>query len=444
MAVIGVRDQIRKQARNFAWLIAIVIAGVVVGGYIVGHQRIAFPSWVPVVGRDTYTLKAEFQTAQAVAPGQGQTVTVAGVQVGQIDRVDLVGGRALVTMSIERSSGVRVHRDARLLLRPKTGLKDMTVTMDPGSPSSPVLPDGATLPISQTQPDINLDEFLAGLDADSRDYLRLLVNGAGTGIGGNGRQLAAVFKRFDPTARNLRRITALLVSRHAHISRAIHDFSLLAGALGERDRQLAGFVQSSNAVLSTFAQEDGSLRESLALLPDALRRTGAGLAKVTPFARTAGAALARLQPAADSLAAGLAASRPFLRSTTPVIQNELRPFARVATPTFATLRPAAAGLVPTTRDLTTTFSVFERFLNELAFAPAGKPGYLYYLAWAGHNFDSIFSFGDANGPMGRGQVLVNCDAQAVLESAAKVNKTIGLLVALLNPPDASRCARTAG
>lgn len=441
MAVISVREQIRKQALNFGRLLAIVLAGLVVGGYIAAHQRIAFPSWVPVVGQHTYMLKAAFQTAQAVAPGQGQTVTVAGVQVGRIERVDLVGGRALVTMSIERSSGVRVHRDATLLLRPKTGLKDMTVAMDPGSPRSPLLPDGATLPISQTQPDVNLDEFLAGLDADSRDYLRLLVAGAGTGIGGNGRRLAAVFRRFDPTARNLRRITALLVSRHAHISRAIHDFSLLAGALGARDRQLAGFVQSSNAVLATFAQEDASLRESLSLLPGALRRTGAGLAKVTPFARDAGAALARLRPAAEALAGGLAASRPFLRSTTPVIQRELRPFARVATPTFGTLRPAAAQLVPATRDLTTTFGVFERFLNELAYTPTGRPSYLYYLAWAGHDFDSIFSFADANGPMGRGMVLVNCDAQNVLESAAKVNRTIGLLVGLLSPPDGSGCAR---
>jgi phospholipid/cholesterol/gamma-HCH transport system substrate-binding protein len=442
MAVISVRDQIRKQARNFSWLLGIVIAGVLVGGYIVAHQRIALPSWVPVVGQNAFVLKAEFQTAQAVAPGQGQTVTVAGVKVGEIDRVDLVGGRALVTMRIDRSSGVRVHRDARLLLRPKTGLKDMTVAMDPGSASSPVLPSGATLPIAQTQPDINLDEVLAGLDADSRDYLRLLVNGAGTALGGNGKRLAAVFKRFDPTARDLRRITALLATRHVHISHAIHDFSLLAGALGARDRQLAGFVQSSNAVLATFAQEDASLRQTLALLPGALRRTGAGLRKVTPFATAAGAAFARLRPTADSLAAGLRAARPFLRATTPVIQREWRPFARVATPTFGTLRPAAADLVPATRDLTTTFAVFERFLNELAYTPPGKPSYLYYLAWAGHNFDSIFSFQDATGPMGRGLVLINCDSRAVLDGAAKVNKTIGLLVGLLSPPDTTRCART--
>jgi phospholipid/cholesterol/gamma-HCH transport system substrate-binding protein len=439
--VTGVRDQIRKQARNFSWLLAIVLVGVLVGGYIVAHQRIVVPAWVPVLGHQSFVLKAEFQTAQAVAPGQGQTVTVAGIKVGEVDRVDLVGGRALVTMRIDRSSGVSVHRDARLLLRPKTGLKDMAVTMDPGSASAPVLPSGATLPISQTQPDVNLDEILAGLDADSRDYLRLLLAGAGTGLGGQGRQLAAVLKRFDPTARNLRRITALLARRHAHISQAIHDFSQLADALGARDRQLAGFVQSSNAVLSTFASEDASLRATLGLLPGALAHTQAGLAKVTPFARDLGGALARLQPTADSLAGGLRASGPFLRATAPVITNQLRPFARAAKPTLDALRPAATRLVPASSSLHTTFAVLDRFLNELAFAPQGKPGYLYYLAWAGHDFNSIFSSADANGPMGRGLVLVNCDSSAVLESAANVNATIRLLVGLLRPPDASTCRR---
>jgi phospholipid/cholesterol/gamma-HCH transport system substrate-binding protein len=342
-------------------------------------------------------------------------------------------------MRIDRASGVHVHRDATLLLRPKTGLKDMAVTMDPGSRGAPLLPAGATLPISQTRPDVNLDEILAGLDTDSRDYLRLLLAGAGTGVGGQGRKLAAVLKRFDPTARNLRRITALLARRHDHISRAIHDFSLLAGALGARDRQLAGFVQSSNAVLATFAHEDASLRDTLGLLPGALEHTRSGLAKVTPFARELGGALSGLQPTADSLGAGLQAARPFLRATTPVISGELRPFARAAKPTFDTLRPAAAQLVPATSSLSTTFSVLDRFLNELAFAPQGKPGYLYYLAWAGHDFNSIFSSQDANGPMGRGLVLVNCDSRAVLDSAAQVNATIRLLVGLLRPPDASTC-----
>jgi phospholipid/cholesterol/gamma-HCH transport system substrate-binding protein len=433
----GALHQARKQLRNASLVVGLVAVAALVGGYIVARQRVAVPSWVPVIGQSRYVIKAEFQTAQAVAPGQGQIVTVAGVKVGEIERVDLRDGRALVTMGIDRSSGVHVRRDATLLLRPKTGLKDMTVAMDPGSAAQPLLESGATLPVSATQPDVNLDEVLSALDADSRDYLRLLLNGAGTAVGGQGRTLASVLKRFNPTARNLRRITEVLSRRHRHISRAVHDFSLLAGALGARDRQLSGFVDASNAVLATFASEDRSLRATLSLLPGALEHTRAGLGKVTGAAHELGATLRDLEPTARDFGPGLAASGPFLRSTTPIIAGELRPFARAAKPTFDRLRPAASGLVPATRDLRTSFGVLERFLNELAHDPdGGRQGYLFYLEWAAHDLDSIVSMQDANGPLPRGTVLTTCGSRALLDKAAEVNASVRLLVDLLRPPSA--------
>ena len=37
-------------------------------------------------------LKADFQTAQAVTPGQGQSVTIAGAKIGEISSVTLHEG----------------------------------------------------------------------------------------------------------------------------------------------------------------------------------------------------------------------------------------------------------------------------------------------------------------------------------------------------------------
>ena len=71
-------------------------------GYILSNQRFYLPAWVPVVGTDFYEVKAELQTAQAVVPGQGQTVNIAGVKVGEIGKVELEDGRAVVEMKIKR------------------------------------------------------------------------------------------------------------------------------------------------------------------------------------------------------------------------------------------------------------------------------------------------------------------------------------------------------
>ena len=66
-----------------------VVIAAVVGGYILAHENLKLPSWVPVLGKSYFTLKADFQTAQAVTPGQGQAVTIAGAKIGEIASVDL-------------------------------------------------------------------------------------------------------------------------------------------------------------------------------------------------------------------------------------------------------------------------------------------------------------------------------------------------------------------
>ncbi len=69
--------------------------------YILSQQQQPYPSWVPFLGDERFELKAELSSAQAVTPGQGQTVNIAGVKVGDISEVELEDGKAVVTMLIE-------------------------------------------------------------------------------------------------------------------------------------------------------------------------------------------------------------------------------------------------------------------------------------------------------------------------------------------------------
>ncbi len=56
----------------------------------------------PCIEEKPLTLVAELPDAQAVTPGQGQTVVVAGVRIGDIGSVELEDGRAVVEMQIDR------------------------------------------------------------------------------------------------------------------------------------------------------------------------------------------------------------------------------------------------------------------------------------------------------------------------------------------------------
>jgi ABC-type transporter Mla subunit MlaD len=131
----AVRTAIRKHLPDFAAIIGLMVVAIAVGSVILSHQRLALPAWVPVIGKDFYEINAELSTAQAVTPGQGQTVNIAGVQVGEISSVTLKDGRAVIGLKIEPKYS-KVYRDATILLRPKTGLKDMVAELTPGTPAA--------------------------------------------------------------------------------------------------------------------------------------------------------------------------------------------------------------------------------------------------------------------------------------------------------------------
>ena len=161
--------------------------------YILDHQRLR----LPLLDEPGWTLKAEFTTAQAVIPGQGQTVRVSGVRIGDISGVRLEDGRAVVTMDVDQKYRKLVHRDATALLRPKTGLKDMFIELNPGREGPPVK-SGYTIPLHNTLPDVNSDELFAMLDRDTRDYLKMLVGGLGQGLRGQGSTFGQVMRSSSP------------------------------------------------------------------------------------------------------------------------------------------------------------------------------------------------------------------------------------------------------
>src|SRR3954467_5630062 len=81
--------------------------------YILDHQNMR----LPILDEQAWTLKAEFTSAQAVVPGKGQTIRggraavpgqgrpirVPGIRIGDVSRVRLHDGRALVDLSMDQN-----------------------------------------------------------------------------------------------------------------------------------------------------------------------------------------------------------------------------------------------------------------------------------------------------------------------------------------------------
>ena len=437
----------RSNLKAAVAMLGLIVLGVAVGSYILSNQRLNPPSWFPILGEETFELKAELESAQGVLPGQGQAVNVSGVKVGDIASVHLEDGRAIATLRIEQRFA-RVYPNATILLRPKTGLKDMVAELDPGSPSSgEPLDDGATLANSSTNPDANPEEFWASLDGDTQDYLRLLLGDAGEALGdGGGRDLANTFRRLQPLSRDFNRANRYVAKRRQKLERVIHNFSAIMSELGAHDRELARFVGGSAAVFRRFANQNENLAQTIELLPAALRSGNTALAKIDRLGRSMETTFSSLRPTARALGPTLRKLRPFSARTTPVLRDQLRPFAREVQPIAAELRPAARDLAKSTPNLMKFTEVFNALFNELAYDPPGKgkgkEGYLFYLPWANHNTNSSIAAQDGITPLRRGLILFSCSQLQLLESLSQPprpgqpyrNPYLATLIQLLNSP----------
>jgi phospholipid/cholesterol/gamma-HCH transport system substrate-binding protein len=408
-----VKHAIKSHLVEMFAVLGLLVLAAGIGGYILSQQRFRFP----LIEDQPKVLEVELDNAQSVQPGQGQTVRVAGVQIGQISDVQVEDGVAVVQIEIDEQFENVIREDASALLRPRTGLKDMLLEVDPGQ--GDVLPSGGRIPVANTNPDVNPDEILSTLDSDTRPYLRMLVSGAGKGLRGRGDDLAATLKQLEPLHRDLARVSRAGARQRVALKRLINRYGLLMQELGRHPGELRRLVSASQSVFEALASQDTNISEAVARLPGTLRQTQSTLARVDTLANVLAPSVTALRRPFRTLDQTNAAVRPFLRETTPIVRDQIRPFARAARPWVEDLEPAARDLAKASPDLTQSFRELNRFFNMAAYNPGGaeppqvvagndirQEGFLYWLAWTANNGVSLFSTADAQGVFRR---LTICD-----------------------------------
>jgi len=432
----------RGHTRDLIAVFVIVLAGIATTLVIISQQKASLPAWVPVLGEDFFELKAEFLPAQAITPGQGQAVQIAGITVGKVGNVELEDGRAVVRMDVETEYAPLIHRDASLLLRPKTGLADMIIQVDPGK-SGPLVKEGDTIPLASTKPQVNADEVLATLDLDTRNYLTLLLQGASEGLGTDEKalQASAALRRLEPTVRDIARVNGALAERRRNLARVIHNFGLLAEELGRHDQQLATFVDANDQVFESFARQQASIRSTLRELPSTLAATNKGLGEANQLSLTMREALPKLIPSAAVLEEGLESTQQLFTETTPPIRDQIRPFTRQVRAPVRHLTEGSIPLKKTVEGLKTGLSSLNYGLNELAYNPnSSAANYLFYLGWLNHNFNSVYLNQDAYGPLRHGLIFFSCQTATISTGVVAIKpflKTLQQITAA--PTEAQAC-----
>ena len=408
---------IRDHLRDFLAILGLLIVAVLATYIIVQNQRLR----IPLLEEKPFELKADLPTAQAVTPGQGQTVRVAGVRVGDINKVDYEDGHAVVTMAID-TKFLPVYRDATVLLRPKTGLKDMFLELDPGTNTDPNSDDdefqnGDTIPLANTAPDTNIDQVLSALDGDTRAYLRLLLTQGGQGLNGRGKDLGKLLGSLGPINRGLARLNSEVATRKENLRTLIHNMNLLFGTVGQDGEGIQQLVTASNHALGAIATQSPDVERTVSLLGPTLRTTRIALGKTEKLATVLGPTLQSLRPFARKLKPINDSLGNLAKTTYDPIKNDIRPFVVNAREPVRNLRPAAQNLVNATPRLTVVGEKLNKLFNMAAYNPNGQEapgtpgrdeGYLYWLGWLAHVGNSTFSSQDAHGVYRHVYVVATC------------------------------------
>jgi virulence factor Mce-like protein len=143
-----------RPGRTFGALLAI-FALTSVSGCSLDPTRLPVPG--SYVAGDKYALKIEFSSVLNL-PARAK-VDSGGVQVGVLDRVELVGSTAVAHVDV--SGDVKLPQNTRAELRQATLLGDTYIALFPPSAPSPVtLRDGDTIPLSNTVPADNVEDVL--------------------------------------------------------------------------------------------------------------------------------------------------------------------------------------------------------------------------------------------------------------------------------------------
>lgn len=109
-----------------------------------------------------YNVVASFSNVGGLRPGAA--VTVAGVEVGQVTRVELLDYAGLVTMRID--ARVRLQADTMASIRTRGLIGEKFVAISPGG-DEVLLENGGT--IVETEPAVDLEQLISRFVFGSKD-----------------------------------------------------------------------------------------------------------------------------------------------------------------------------------------------------------------------------------------------------------------------------------
>jgi phospholipid/cholesterol/gamma-HCH transport system substrate-binding protein len=205
----------------------------------------------------THQYRAIFSDVTGVV--KGDDIRIAGVKVGSVKKVEIVDrNRARVTFTVRKATPVTRSSTATIRYRNLVGQRYIAVTQGVGDTTP--LKDDATIPMSRTQPALDLTVLFNGFkplfaaltpaDVNKLSYEVIQVF---QGEGGN----------LESLLRSTGSVTQTLAARDQLIGDVITNLNKVLETIGDRDQELSSLIVQLRSFMAGLVQDKDAILNSL-------------------------------------------------------------------------------------------------------------------------------------------------------------------------------------
>jgi ABC-type transporter Mla subunit MlaD len=279
----------------------------------------------------TRELKVDIANGSNLVPGND--VLEGGNRVGFLSTakpVTLQDGTvgAQLTLKLSQSHG-KVPIDSHIAIRLRSVLGQKYVDLMKGT-STQVYPDGGTVPLTQTNVPVQLDEVFNMFDPPTRAAVRQNLVGFGDAFTARGADLNATIQSLPALFGHLRPVAAYLSAPSTELTRFFNSLDSFTGALAPVSNSVAGLFRDAATTFQAITSDPTTYEQTIAESPSTLTVSTDSLKAQQPFLVDFATFGRYFSPATAELKASLPDINPALEagartlSKTPTLNSGLQ------------------------------------------------------------------------------------------------------------------------
>lgn len=254
---------------------------------------------------------------------KGDQVQVGGVPVGSVTNIQLTPDfKARITLHVD-SSLTPLHEGtiSEIRVPSLTGVANRYVALTPGPNNRPALPNGATLPASETREVVDLDQLFNTFNPKTRKGLQQFIQGSAEQYVGTNPQFGKAVEYFAPSFAATDHLFAELVRDQGTFTDFLVETGKALTTLTARRESLSDLVEHANQTFKAIGSQQTNLAAGLRQLPVTLHQGNQAFTEIPATLTALTRYMNAQKPSIPELTTLFERLRPLVTTATPAVTD---------------------------------------------------------------------------------------------------------------------------